>query len=30
MEKEMELNSEYLFELAALEINAIQRMQYFF
>ena len=29
MEKEMELNSEYLFELATLEINAIWRMQYF-
>ena len=26
----MKLNSEYLFELATLEINAIWRMQYFF
>ena len=26
----MKLNSEHLFELAALEMNAIWRMQYFF
>ena len=30
MKSEMKLNSEYLFELATPEINAILRRQYFF
>ena len=30
MKSELKLNSEHLFQLAALEINEIWRMQYFF
>ena len=30
MKSKVKINSEHLFELAALEINAISRVQYFF
>ena len=30
MKAELKLNSEYLFDNATLEINAIRRMEYFF